>query len=145
MIDGTIFSKTELPRKDYVMKLTKKDGTRLCCRTAVVMGVCLALMARSGSCQTAPSTIRIKTGSPKTSLESYIISDAVGFMARMFSDSRYLRIRFHVRVRYRNAAKQCSHFATGAWRRHRSADRHLCRTRVCHKNHRQHHLPCRKQ
>ena len=69
------------------MKLTKKDGPWLFCRVVIVMGVCLALMARSGSCETAPSIIRIKTGSPKTSLESYVISDAVGFMARMFSDS----------------------------------------------------------
>ncbi|HUI91015.1 MAG TPA: hypothetical protein VLX68_02100 [Chitinivibrionales bacterium] len=33
------------------------------------------------------STIKIKTGSPKSALESYVITDAVGFMSRMFSDT----------------------------------------------------------
>ena len=33
------------------------------------------------------ATIRIKTGSPKTAIESYVIADAVSFMSKMFSDA----------------------------------------------------------
>lgn len=37
--------------------------------------------------QAFAATVKIRTGSPKTSLESYVIGDAVGFMAKMFSDT----------------------------------------------------------
>jgi hypothetical protein len=40
-----------------------------------------------GSYASAQAAIRIKTGSPKTALEAYVIKDAVGFLTRMFSDS----------------------------------------------------------
>jgi hypothetical protein len=36
---------------------------------------------------TAEAAIRIKTGSPKTALETYVINDAVGFLSKMFTDA----------------------------------------------------------
>lgn len=47
----------------------------------------LAIVVQSASFQTAAATIKIKTGSPKTAFESYVINDAIGLMTKMFTDT----------------------------------------------------------
>ncbi len=46
----------------------------------------LTIAALLGAVLPAEAAIKIKTGSPKTALEAYVIKDAVSFLAKMFSD-----------------------------------------------------------
>jgi hypothetical protein len=69
------------------VNLTKKDKERRVYRFAALATILLALLVQQASCQTVSSAIRIKTGSPKTALESFVINDGVGFLSKMFSDS----------------------------------------------------------
>jgi hypothetical protein len=46
----------------------------------------LILVVLSVGFFSADAALRIKTGSPKTALETYVINDAVGFLSKMFTD-----------------------------------------------------------
>jgi hypothetical protein len=59
------------------MKISLKQGM-------IIAGL---IAVHVGSYGSADAAIRIKTGSPKTALEAYVINDAVGFLSKMFSDT----------------------------------------------------------